>query len=300
MFSQEENEIPTRVGPGTPVGELLRRYWHPVALAADLEGKGRYGLPKTKFVKALDEELCLFRDDKGRYGLIRNNCPHRGASLAYGFVEDGGIRCPYHGYRFDVEGNCTELPDDPEGETKKHGLRTKAYPVERLAGLLFAYMGPAEKKPLLPRWDVLVREDGTKKIGVHQVLNSNWLNAQENSVDPAHTRWVHARVAKLKGSPHGGYYSRPIIKLEFEEVRGPLWAGIVKKRTYGGEQPEQETGHPLLFPNMLLAPQGMSLALHWRLPMDDTHTQIIQFEFTPSQDGKKVKQLGDPPAEYLS
>ncbi len=114
MFSEKQNEMLTKVGPGTPVGELLRRYWHPVAVAADLVGKGRYGLPKTKFVKVLDEGLCLFRDNKGEYGLIRDNCPHRGASLAYGFVEDGGIRCPYHGYRFDVEGKCTDLPDDPE------------------------------------------------------------------------------------------------------------------------------------------------------------------------------------------
>ena len=165
---------------------------------------------------------------------------------------------------------------------------------------MFTYMGPAEKKPLLPRWDVLVREDGTRQIGVHQVLNSNWLNAQENSVDPAHTRWLHARVAALKGSPHGGYYARPITKLEFEEVRGPVWAGFVKKRTYGGEQPEQEAGHPLIFPNMLLAPQGTALALHWRVPIDDTHTQIIWFEFTPSVDGKRGKQSEDPPAEYLS
>ncbi len=300
MISKEQYEMMAKVGPGTPTGELLRRYWHPIGVAAELEGKGRYGLPKTKFIKILDEELCLFRDDKGRYGLLRNNCPHRGASLAYGFVEDGGIRCPYHGYLFDVEGECMELPDDPEGETRRHGLRTKAYPVEKLAGLLFAYMGPAEKKPLLPRWDVLVREDGTRKIHVREVLKCTWLNAEENSVDPVHTRWVHARVAKLKGLSGGGYYARQITKIEFKEVRGPVWAGILKIRTYGGDRPELEIGHPLLFPNMLMAPEGKNHVLHWRVPIDDTNTQIFNIAFTPSENGKKVKQTENPPVEYIS
>ena len=299
MLTKQENDRLTQVNPGTPVGELLRHYWHPVAVASELEGKGRYGPPKTKRPKILGEDLVLFRDDQGRYGLLGDRCPHRGVSLSYGFVEDGGIRCPYHGYLFDVTGKCLEQPDEPADSTEKRLAKHKAYPVQKLAGLLFAYLGPSPA-PLLPRWSVLVRKDGKRKITVHPVLDCNWLNAQENSVDPVHTRWLHARVAKLRGLPGGEYYSRPIAKLEFEEVRGPIWAGILKKRAYGGDQAEQEIGHPLLFPNMLLAPQGPALTLHWRVPIDDTHTQIFWIDFTPSEDGREVEQPEDPPVEYAT
>ncbi|HTM10081.1 MAG TPA: Rieske 2Fe-2S domain-containing protein [Verrucomicrobiae bacterium] len=295
MLTREENILLTSVGAGTPVGELLRRYWQPVAPAAELHGLGRYGLPKSKRLKILDEDLILFRDDQGHYGLLGDRCPHRGASLSYGFVEDGGIRCPYHGYLFDSGGRCLEQPDELPDSKARRIAKHKAYRVEKLAGLLFAYMGPSPA-PLLPRWNVLVRQDGRRKIVVHPVLNCNWLNAQENSVDPVHTRWLHAHIAELKGLPGGAYYSRPITKLEFEEVRSAQWAGIIKRRSYGGSSPEDEVGHPLIFPNMLLAPQRQNWTFHWRVPIDDTHTQIFWLEFSPSHNGHE--STDEPDVEY--
>src|SRR5687768_17067664 len=154
MLAKEENEKLTRVGPATPAGELLRRYWHPVAVAAELTEE-----KPIKAVKILGEKLVVFRDRSGRYGLLAEQCAHRMASLAYGRTEADGIRCPYHGWKYDVDGRCLEQPAEPAESTFKDRVRQKAYKIEKLSGLLYAYMGP-EPAPLLPRWDVLVREDG--------------------------------------------------------------------------------------------------------------------------------------------
>src|SRR5213080_4548262 len=148
MLSKEDNELLTRIGPGTPCGELLRRYWHPVALSRELtEERPR------KRVQILGEELVLYRTGDGGYGLVGEHCSHRGASLYYGFLENGGIRCPYHGWLYDVSGRCVEQPFEPQQSMLKHTLRHPAYPVEELSGLLFAYLGPPEKQHLLPRLD---------------------------------------------------------------------------------------------------------------------------------------------------
>ena len=138
-----------------------------------------------------------------------------------------------------------------------------------------------------------------RKIIVLPVHKCNWLQTIENSVDPVHTYFLHGHQLKVRGLPGGEYYYRPIAKVEFEEVRGPVWAGVIKKRIYEGEDPEAESGHPLLFPNMLYAPQGPDLAIHWRVPIDDIHTYVVWVTFRPSEDGRKVKQPEDPPAEYL-
>lgn len=293
MLSKTENELLTRVGPGAPAGELLRRYWHPVAVAGELTAEK----PKKR-VKVMGEHLVLFRDGQGRYGLIGEQCSHRAASLYYGTIEEDGIRCAYHGWKYAVNGKCLEQPFEPKGSTYKDEICHLAYPVEKLAGLLFAYLGP-KPAPLLPRWDLLVREDGVRKIMVLPVHKCNWLQTMENSVDPVHTYYLHGHQLKVRDLPGGEYYYRPIGKLEFEEVRGPVWAGVIKKRTYEGEDPEAESGHPLLFPNMLYAPQGPDLVIHWRVPIDDTHTYVVWVTFRPSEDGRKVKQPENPPVEYL-
>ena len=139
----------TLVGRGTPMGELLRRYWHPVALASDATGTPRQ-------IRALGEDLILFRDGAGRAGLLYPRCVHRGASLYYGRVEDDGIRCCYHGWKFTVDGHCIEQPCEPDnGAATCRLVRQPHYPVQELYGLIFAYMGPPEKQPILPRYDVL-------------------------------------------------------------------------------------------------------------------------------------------------
>src|ERR1051325_6123530 len=165
-LSLEENEPLTRVGPGTPGGEMLRRYWHPIALSRELKNR-----PVKR--RLLGEDLVLFRDDRGRAGLLTLRCAHRGTSLEFGHIEDGGLRCCYHGWLYDVEGRVLEQPGEPEGSTFREALRQAAYNVRELAGIFFAYPG-AEPAPLLPRYDVLVREDGARALSA-RVIHCNYL-----------------------------------------------------------------------------------------------------------------------------
>ena len=137
-----------QVGPGTPMGELLRRYWHPVGLTSDAND-----IPRK--VRVLGEDLILFRDGTGRPGLVYPHCAHRGSSLYYGKVEERGIRCCYHGWLFDVQGHCVEQPCEPEGGRARGKVRQPWYPVQELYGLVWAYMGPPDKKPVLPRYECL-------------------------------------------------------------------------------------------------------------------------------------------------
>jgi len=304
MLSAEMNERLTHVGPGTPAGELLRRYWHPIAAEAEITEE----TPKKR-VRALGEDLVLYRDGQGRLGLVEEQCPHRSASLYYGFIEDDGLRCAYHGWKFDCSGKCVDMPFEPEDAPIKDSVRQKAYPVQAFAGVIFAYLGP-DPAPLLPRWDVLLREDGERKLYILPELECNWLQVMENSCDPAHTYYLHAHTLTLKGKgEQGSYYYRPIEKMNFETIKEEAWCGIRKQRIYGGEEAEEELGHPVMFPCILLSPQREHLVMHMRLPVDDTHTQIFRMQFTPNDDGKaqpqpnivpmvRVPSLRDEDGEY--
>ncbi len=295
MLTREANELLTRVGPGTPAGTLLRRYWQPVCLASELTKEN----PKKR-VQIMGEELVVFRlpaeqaRNEIQYGCVGEHCPHRGTSLYYGFVEENGIRCAYHGWKYDASGRCLEQPfeKNPEFKTK---ISHKSYPVEKLAGVLFVYMGPPEKKPLLPRWDVLVRTDGTRTIDVHPVLDCNWLQAMENSVDTIHTYFLHGHVMEQLGNPQGKFYYRPVEDYSWEICE---W-GIIKRCVYGGDRPEKETRPPLVFPNILRIPQGYIEALHWRVPIDDTHTRIIVMGFDPKTKPRSTNGTDEPKVNFM-
>jgi 5,5'-dehydrodivanillate O-demethylase oxygenase subunit len=295
MLTLEENEMLTRVGRGTPAGELLRRYWHVAGAAAELSPEK----PKKK-VRILGENLVLYRDGQGHYGLVAEKCSHRGVSLYYGFVEEDGIRCPYHGWKYDACGKCIDQPFESPEAGFKDKIRHPAYPVVKRAGLLFTYMGPAERQPTLPKWDLIVRNDGSKKIDICQVLRCNWLQAMENSVDPTHTYYLHSHTLKTKGTKdYVPFHYQPLSKIDFELVVYPTWAGIQKQRTFAGEGGPVEAPHPLIFPNILFVPVRTGYALHVRTPIDDHNTQVYQFRFTPSKDGRPVVQPEDAPIEYV-
>ena len=178
----------TRVGPGAPCGELMRRYWQPVCLSADLAD-----LPKK--VRILGEDLIAFRDGQGRAGLLFFRCSHRGTSLEFGRVEDRGLRCCYHGWLYDVEGNVIEMPLEPAVNPFLKQIQHPAYPVREFGGLVFAYMGPLEKIPEFPIYDVWHNQGGALKarLGprVGGPVNCNWLQAEENLMDALHTFWLH-------------------------------------------------------------------------------------------------------------
>jgi len=311
MLGAQDNERLTRVGPGTPMGELLRRYWYPIGGSEELKHHG------TKRVKILGESLVLYRDRKGRLGLIDETCPHRRVSLFFGIPEEDGLRCPYHGWKFSAEGRCLEQPAEPPGSTFKDRIRVKAYPVEELAGLIWAYLGP-NPAPLLPRWDLLVQPGVLREAG-WTMIPCNWLQCMENSLDPVHVEWLHGHfdqyVVERLGRPdleRRTFHHERIGFSVFEH-------GIIKRRVVEGGSEEDEdwrAGHPVLFPHILRSGlAGSEGALQCRVPMDDTHTyQVVLKAWSPGE-GVEVpaqesipffqvplptlRDDGEPPWEFL-
>jgi 5,5'-dehydrodivanillate O-demethylase len=272
MITAEENERLTRVGPGTPMGTLLRRYWYPVAATEELKDAW------TKRVRILGEDLVLFRDRGGKFGLIAELCPHRRASFAYGIPEADGIRCPYHGWKFDGTGQCTDQPNEPAGSTFAERTQTPAYPVQELGGLLFAYLGPAPV-PKLPRLDGFVTPGTVRMVGTTMV-NCNWLQIMENSLDPVHTEWLHGHLQEWVEEQRDGIkpnyaISRHHVNIAFEEFQ----YGIYKRRLMQGQSEDVDdwrVGHPVMFPCTLAVGSAGGFwtmyAFQIRVPADDTHT----------------------------
>ncbi|NIO11499.1 MAG: Rieske 2Fe-2S domain-containing protein, partial [Deltaproteobacteria bacterium] len=183
-MSQTEFELLTRTGAGTPGGTFMRRYWQPAALSIELPPGGA-PIP----VQILGEELVLFRDDKGQPGLLGLHCAHRGADLSYGRVEDGGLRCIYHGWLYDIKGRCLDQPGEPGGGEHRDAIHQTGYPCQESGGVIFAYMGPGEP-PCLPAYEFLeVPENQRLVIKIHQACN--YLQGSEGNIDPVHTSFLH-------------------------------------------------------------------------------------------------------------
>ncbi len=265
----------TDVGRGTPMGELLRRYWHPVGLGADAAATPRR-------VRALGEELILFRDTRGRPGLVHPRCAHRGSSLFYGKVEERGIRCCYHGWLYDVEGRCLEQPCEPGGGVSRRLIRQPWYPVSERYGLIFAYMGPPEHKPVLPRYDILEELDTGEWLEADDssiggagsvVIPCNWLQHFENVVDPFH-------VPVLHGSFSGPQFAAQMAALptvRFEStVRGVL--SVQVRTLQDGRRFRRQTEAVLptlrVVPSPRVGAYRRAESIGWVLPMDDTHFRI--------------------------
>jgi 5,5'-dehydrodivanillate O-demethylase len=287
MPTAEESERLTRVGPGTPMGELLRRYWHPVAVTSQFQERG------TKAVRLLGEDLVLFRDRSGTLGLIGDRCMHRRAGMVLGVPEEEGLRCAYHGWRYAADGRCLEQPYEQTADpnsTYKDQIRIKAYPVRQMAGLIFAYLGP-EPVPLLPNWDIFLMGGVTRDIG-SAVIPCNWLQIMDNSMDPIHVEWLHQAftdyVLERLGRP-----KRRVVRDGQRDERG--WRhlkigfnvfehGIIKRRVLEGGTEEDEdwtVGHPVIFPNIL----RISNAVQIRVPIDDTHTWHVWYStYAPTPD----------------
>src|SRR5579864_342170 len=265
----------TEVGRGTPMGELMRRYWHPVGLVSHASSTPRE-------VRVLGEDLVLFRDGTGRPGLVRARCAHRGTTLYFGKAEERGIRCCYHGWLFDVEGHCLEQPCEPEGGKMKDRVRQPWYPIQELYGLIFAYMGPAEKKPALPRYACLEQMDDGESVeaddssiggGGPAIIPCNWLQHFENVVDPYH-------VPVLHGSFSGPQFtnmmaSMPEVKFEMSP-RGVTVRSIRKQDDGKIFYRVTEAALPSLrvVPNPRVAQFARVESIGWTLPIDDTSFRI--------------------------
>ncbi|HEX3246814.1 MAG TPA: Rieske 2Fe-2S domain-containing protein [Chloroflexota bacterium] len=289
MLTREANERLAQVGPGTPGGNLLRRYWHPIATLVELEKEPV--LP----VKLLGENLALYKSPDGDMGLMAERCPHRGASMVYGIPEDGGLRCPYHGWKFSDEGICLEQPAEPETSTFKHRVRIPAYPVQEMGGLIWAYLGPAPA-PILPKFDLFVRDDIKRSIGI-TVLPCNWVQMMENSLDPVHLEYLHGMLTnytlKRQGKPPSANVKHH-LKIGFD-----VWKhGISKRRLLEGQAEDCDDwtrGHPILFPNILAVGDESCPEYQIRVPMDDTTTLYYWYNTSPLGLGEDVQKSTDIP-----
>src|SRR6266496_3880128 len=186
MLSKELNELLTRVGPGTPMGNLLRRYWMPALLSAEAANADSDPVR----VRLLGEDLIAFRDSNARVGLLANNCPHRGASLFFGRNEEAGLRCVYHGWKFDTGGQCIDMPNEPAESDFKTKVKTVAYPCRERGGVVWTYMGPRSTPPPLPDHEGNMQPNADQFVRATQ-LHSNWLQILEGDIDTSHVGFLH-------------------------------------------------------------------------------------------------------------
>ena len=276
---QQSNDLWTRVGPGTPCGEFMRRYWQPVLASTSVTNR-------PKEVRILGENLIIFRDGEGRPGLLYPRCMHRGTSLFWGHVEKDGIRCCYHGWKFDVEGNCIEQPCEPKSGLQRAEHRQPWYPVREQYGLVWAYMGPPDRIPAMPRFSCMEPlQDGEvyfavdNSMGSHGDINGpetvpySWLHMNDNIMDPFHVQVLHTTFSVVQFVRE--FASMPTVK--FEEIGN----GVVYKayRTLEDGR-EFERVSTWMLPNIMSVPsielaEGPSTSLGFAVPVDDTHCRIL-------------------------
>jgi 5,5'-dehydrodivanillate O-demethylase oxygenase subunit len=267
MLTREENELFTRVGPGTPMGNLLRRYWFPV-------GCSEFLTAKPLRVKLLGEELVLYRGENGRPALMALRCAHRNVALDHGRVEGDCLRCPYHGWLYDRAGQCLEQPAEPEGSTFKDRIRLPAYETQEVGGLVFGYLGP-RPAPLLPLYDVLRFEDGVKTVQV-QTVHANWFNHVENIVDISHLAWLHGYTFPAYGGRKLSYHWE---RTDYGANNVMLVDGLDDTHTscYGFPTVNRFAVPPV-------EPGGeLVRSLIWRAPIDDVSTLLYFIRFYPSE-----------------
>jgi phthalate 4,5-dioxygenase len=287
MIASDENNLLTQIGPGTPCGELMRRYWQPVALSEELP---RDGAPLK--VQILGEELVLFRDDQGRPGLLGLHCSHRGTDLSYGRVEDGGLRCIYHGWLYDICGRVLEQPGEPNGGANRGDIRHRAHPCQESGGVLFAYLGPGEA-PLLPKYDFLTapQERRTVTKVLHQC---NYLQANEGNIDPVHLSFLHQYLQEAKPPLQrivAGTNDTdntllkndiaPTIEVEVTDYG----LRIYTTRNAGSDKCYFRVTN-FVMPNLSAfggSTVGDGYSVHWHVPVDDTHHWKYLFMFSKTK-----------------
>jgi phthalate 4,5-dioxygenase len=268
MQPGEMNEVLTRTGAGTPAGELMRRYWHPVALSEELP-VGSAPLA----TRVLGEDLVLFRDEQGRPGLIGARCPHRGANLSYGRLEDGGLRCIYHGWLYDRTGRCLEQPGEPPTMRFHERIRHTAYPCIEQSGAIFAYLGAGEP-PLLPGFDFLTADDD--HVVAHKLYSEcNYLQGNEGNIDSVHVSFLHRRMTNT-GPGYDDHRWFDTIELE------PTPYGI--KNFWVRELPDSTVVHTNVFvmPTITAIPGGANgngYSVNWHVPIDDEHHWKYTFQY---------------------
>jgi phenylpropionate dioxygenase-like ring-hydroxylating dioxygenase large terminal subunit len=280
MLKAEVNELLTRTGPGTAAGDLFRRYWVPALLAEELPEND---CPPIR-VKILSERLIAFRTTTGEYGLIDEFCAHRGASLWFGRVEEGGIRCAYHGWKYAADGQCLEVPSEPENSTFCTKVQLTSYPLVKVGDILWTYLGDPETQPLLPEFEfVQVAPEQTYTSKRWQ--ESNWLQALEGGIDSSHVSWLHSGGLKsdplFKGTK-GNEYNLNDLRPFFEvaEADGGLFVGA-RRNAEDGKYYWRIT--PYVLPSFTIVPPRGDHPVHghfW-VPIDDENCWVYTFDYHP-------------------
>jgi nitrite reductase/ring-hydroxylating ferredoxin subunit len=280
MLRQEVNELLTQTGPGTPMGELFRQYWIPALLAEELpEG----GCPQVR-VKLLSERLIAVRDTEGRYGLIDEFCAHRGVSLWFGRNEEAGLRCAYHGWKYDVTGQCVEVPSEPEESGFSAKIKLTNYPLVKVGDILWTHMGDPQTRPPLPEWEP-IQVPSEQAFTSKRWEECNWLQALEGGIDSSHVSWLHSGGLQndplFKGAK-GNEYSLADRKPFFEVVdsEGGLFIGARR---------EAEEGHyywritPWVMPSFTMIPPRGDHPVHGHLwvPIDDENCWTFSYDYHP-------------------
>ena len=246
MLTREKNDLLTQTGPGTPMGDLFRCFWHPALLAEELPEPD---CPPVR-VQLLSERLIAFRDSEGRLGLIDEFCAHRCVSLWFGRNEESGLRCPYHGWKYDVFGNCVDVPSEANPEFR-HQIRLKSYPMVEKGGVLWAYMGAPERKPPLPEYEFCtVRPE--RRFVSKRLQECNWLQAMEGGIDSSHVSFLHSGALNtdplFKGSEGNKYNMAD---------QPPRVRGGPEHRRPADRRPAKRGGQPLLLENHAVVDAGV-------------------------------------------
>ncbi|NQV57120.1 MAG: aromatic ring-hydroxylating dioxygenase subunit alpha [Rhodospirillales bacterium] len=280
MLSSEQNELVTRTNSGTGCGELMRRYWQPAALVEELEGAR-----PLKQARLFGEDLIVFRGEDGQIGLVGNKCPHRGAELCYGRLEDGGLRCPFHGWLFGPDGVCREQPAEPAGSNFHTKVQLKSYPCREINGIIFAYMGDGDA-PELPEFDCFVAPN-SHSFAFKGFVDCNWLQLLEVGIDPSHASFLHRFFEDGETEQDYGRQFRfrteddgiPVTKvlrefdcpeIEFEETEYGL--RIFALRRLDEAQMHVRVTN-MIFPNVAVIPMSNDMMLtQWHVPIDDEHS----------------------------
>jgi phthalate 4,5-dioxygenase oxygenase subunit len=289
MLSHEDNETLVRVGPDTPMGQLMRLYWIPFLPSRDLEADGQ-----PQRVRLLGEELLAFRDSKGRIGLIDHACPHRGAPLVFGRNEDCGVRCIYHGWKFGVDGHVLDTPAEPAQSRLKETVRIKNYPCRERNGIAWAYMGPdRDNLPPLPNleWNLVPEENVYVSFRVQEC---NWLQAVEGEIDSAHAPILHGRIDQQGAI--SDWTAKKDLRPTFECKRQDFGMSVASRRVLD-ERTHYWRVNQFLLPFYTLVPpqsQYPELSGHAWVPLDDHHTLCIMFSYHPTQPFyEKTRKLFD-------
>jgi nitrite reductase/ring-hydroxylating ferredoxin subunit len=299
MMSQEQNDLITRTGPKDPCGKLMRMYWQPAALVDELQGPH-----PVRPVKLLGEKLVLFRDEQGRYGLLDRHCPHRGADLAFGRLEHGGLRCSFHGWLFDTTGQCLQTPAEPKDSNLCRNIKQRAYPVVEKSGILWAWLGVGDP-PAFADIDCFVApESHTFAFKGH--INCNWLQALEVGIDPSHASYLHrffkdedtstAYGKQFRGASAGSdlpmtkilrEYDRPIINVEQTEYG----LRLITLREIDEERTHVRVTNQL-FPHGVVIPMSTEMTItQWHVPIDDENCYwyAIFTSYTAPVDKKRMR-----------